>query len=212
MWLQRIVFVLRSQCRTTTSSGVTGKSGMRSRFTGDTPLFFFLWQLKVLDKFHFCAVGPVCGSHAEPCDVRVSPSHEDIPTVTPSTMTSNNKIVQELVKQPDNSRCADCGAAGKRRVCDPTSATNYLVNLKISSKNYRTKFPLFNWSEWCRLTEGEEELVCCLPGLKGRSNNVFFYLKIAFFYFLNFNVCLFFVDTLWGDFCCHGLLARFGML
>lgn len=145
--------------------------------------------------------------------MRVSPFHEDIPTVTPPTMTSNNKIVQELVKQPDNSRCADCGAAGKRRVCDPTSATNYLVNLKISSKNYLTEFPVFYLSEWCRLTEGEEELVYCLPGLKGRSNNVFFYLRIANLdCFIYFNVCLFFVDSLWGNFCCHGLLALFGML
>lgn len=86
----------------------------------------FLWQLKLLGKFHFCPLAericPACDSHAKLwCAIYLLSWRES--RLWHPDMASHGhdkKILLELAKQPDNSRCADCGAPGKRRVCGPT--------------------------------------------------------------------------------------------
>lgn len=160
MRLQRkplLVCVLLSvQCRTATSSGETSRvttwCGMS--FTGDAPLFCDNWNYLTSSTF----VPSPCEfvRHAiatRSCDVRFIFFPGENPDFDPDMASHghNNEILLELAKQPDNSRCADCGAPGKRGVCGPTcwfsrwrdrdlelswvknrstSATNYTVNLK----------------------------------------------------------------------------------
>lgn len=131
MSYQRLYLCTKAGCcnnSVTMDALIVSCSSARRAPVEGVPVCSVLWHPKVIwrkfqfSSWHFVRRFPprvkLCDHHV--CFLRRdSSSCERRPRLCTEMANHerNKKILLELVKQPLNNRCADCGAAGKRRAC-----------------------------------------------------------------------------------------------